>query len=240
MTSMASVHARTDGPIVTQLDVLLVDDHALIGQSLTVVLRAAGLTVERCTDVSGAGILEVAARSLPSVVLLDLDVGGELGTTLPLIPQLCTTSRVLMLTGVSDRVRLAECLEAGAVGIIDKRDPFEQLVGAIHETVVGGVVLPAAHRHELLSELRRERQARTERLRPFTALTRREQEVLAAMLDGLLAERIAQRDVVSLTTVRSQIRAILLKLGVNSQLEAVARARRAGWTPPMTGGFPQS
>jgi two-component system, NarL family, nitrate/nitrite response regulator NarL len=239
VTSTVSVPARTNDPIVAQLDVLLVDDHALIGQSLTVVLRAAGLSVDRCTDLTRTGIVEAAHLSRPAVLLLDLDVGGELGTTLPLIPQLCTTSRVLMLTGVSDRVRLAECLEAGAIGIIDKRDPFEQLVCAIHEAVVRGVVVPAAHRHELLAELRCERQARTERLRPFANLTRREQEVLAALLDGLLAERIAQRDVVSLTTVRSQIRAILQKLGVNSQLEAVARARHAGWKPSAV-GFPQS
>ena len=50
---------------------------------------------------------------------------------------------------------------------------------------------------------------------------------------GESAETIAEQVVVSLTTVRSQIRAILLKLGVNSQLAAVALAREAGW-PPRT------
>jgi DNA-binding NarL/FixJ family response regulator len=233
--------ALEDTPRVLRLDVLIVDDHALIGQSLAVVLQAARLHVELCTEVTEGGILEAARRSQPAVVLLDLDVGGELGTTLPLIPRLrSASSRVLMLTGVSDRSRLAECVEAGAVGIIHKRDPFERLVAAIRRAVEGGAVLPPAERQELLAELRLERQSRSERLRPFDDLTRREGEVLAALLDGLSAERIAQRDVVSLTTVRSQIRAILVKLGVNSQLEAVARARRAGWSLAGTVGFPQS
>lgn len=46
---------------------------------------------------------------------------------------------------------------------------------------------------------------------------------------GLAVERIAAESFVSGTTVRTQVRSILLKLGVNSQLEAVALAARAGW-----------
>jgi DNA-binding NarL/FixJ family response regulator len=54
--------------------------------------------------------------------------------------------------------------------------------------------------------------------------------VLAGLYDGLAADAIAERDYVSLPTVRSQIRGILQKLGVNSQLAAVASARNAGWS----------
>ena len=57
----------------------------------------------------------------------------------------------------------------------------------------------------------------------------RECEVLAALIDGLSAEEIAETQYVALTTVRSQIRAVLQKLGVRSQLAAVAQANRVGW-----------
>jgi DNA-binding NarL/FixJ family response regulator len=60
--------------------------------------------------------------------------------------------------------------------------------------------------------------------------------VLAGLLAGEPAEAIAHRSYVSLATVRSQIRAILLKLGVNSQLAAVAMAREAGWSPDEGAG----
>ncbi len=75
------------------------------------------------------------------------------------------------------------------------------------------------------------RRADDERLAPFRALSPREQAVLAGLLAGDSAETIAHRSYVSLATVRSQIRAVLLKLGVNSQLAAVALAREAGWEP---------
>jgi DNA-binding NarL/FixJ family response regulator len=64
-------------------------------------------------------------------------------------------------------------------------------------------------------------------------LTSREQRVLAGLVDGLSAEQIAEEHFVALTTVRSQIRSILQKLGVRSQLAAVAMANRSGWTPPV-------
>lgn len=55
--------------------------------------------------------------------------------------------------------------------------------------------------------------------------------MLASLVDGLSAEEIAEEHFVALTTIRSQIRGILQKLGVRSQLAAVAMANRACWTP---------
>ncbi len=70
---------------------------------------------------------------------------------------------------------------------------------------------------------------RGSRLELFARLTEREQFVLSELMEGHGAEDIAKAAFVSISTVRSQIKAILQKLGVNSQLAAVAMARRAGW-----------
>ena len=64
---------------------------------------------------------------------------------------------------------------------------------------------------------------------PFDRLTSREQQVLHALADGRSVACIAEDWFVSEATVRSQVRGVLLKLGVSSQLEAVARATKAGW-----------
>jgi DNA-binding NarL/FixJ family response regulator len=53
--------------------------------------------------------------------------------------------------------------------------------------------------------------------------------VLAALVEGECAADIASRATLSEATVRSHIRSVLAKLGVGSQLQAVARVRRAGW-----------
>lgn len=75
-------------------------------------------------------------------------------------------------------------------------------------------------------------------LAPFRRLSPSEQGVLAAMVDGKAAEVIAAERFVSLTTVRAQIRAVLRKLDVHSQLGAVAMARRAGWPRGHLGQLP--
>jgi two-component system, NarL family, nitrate/nitrite response regulator NarL len=66
----------------------------------------------------------------------------------------------------------------------------------------------------------------------FDRLTPREEEVLLALMSGAKARDICLQSFVSMPTVRSQIRAILTKLGVTSQLAAVALAYQSGWSGP--------
>ena len=217
--------------------VLIIEDHELLAQSLVFALRAEGVDADTLKPETTDQILKVAEERRPTVVLLDLELGGEIGDSIPLIGPLEELgAQVMMVTGVTNRVRLAECLEAGATGLIDKSTPFDQLVEAVREVAELGNLIPQQQRHELMSELRRQRAADRERLEPFERLTSREEQVLAGLMDGKSAEKIAEESFVSLATVRSQIRAILLKLDVNSQLGAVALARRNGWTAPISDG----
>jgi two-component system, NarL family, nitrate/nitrite response regulator NarL len=66
----------------------------------------------------------------------------------------------------------------------------------------------------------------------FDRLTPREEEVLSALMRGAKARDICTQSFVSMPTVRSQIRSILSKLGVTSQLAAVALAYQSGWSGP--------
>jgi DNA-binding NarL/FixJ family response regulator len=215
--------------------VLIIEDHELLAQSLSYALQAEGVRTNTIKPESAEQILDAAASFEPGVVLLDLELGGDIGDSIPLIEPLGKLgAQVMMVTGVSDRRRLAECLEAGATGLINKSTPFDQLVQAVQEVVELGTLVPPSQRHELLAELRRQRTADCERRAPFERLTPREQHVLHALIEGMAAEKIAEDSFVSLATVRSQIRAILLKLDVNSQLAAVAFARHAGWEPDVS------
>ena len=67
---------------------------------------------------------------------------------------------------------------------------------------------------------------------PFERLTPREREVLAHLCQGHRAARIARLESVALSTIRAHIRSVLQKLGVNSQLQAVALAWRYGVVVP--------
>lgn len=218
-------------PVTDGAPVLIVEDHQLLAQSLEFALRAQGMAAQRVSGVGRSEVLSAVAELRPGLVLLDLDLGEESG--LALIEPLRTGGAdVLMLTGVTDRIRLAECIEAGAIGIVAKQQPLEQLVAAIVEMVDGRPPLTRAQRDGLLAELLRHRADERRRLAPFERLTHTEQAVLAALVEGHAAEAIAADRYVTIATVRSQIRGILRQLGVNSQLEAVAAARHAGWAGP--------
>ena len=211
---------------------LIVEDHQLLAGTLALALRQQGLDVHRAAEPSAEAVVELARGLLPVLVLLDLDLGPPLGDGMDLIgPLTGVGARVVVVTGVTDRARLGACIEAGATGVLSKADGFECLVGAVQRAVEGRPVLPEHERQALLAEAQSRRRVDHERLAPFERLSPREQAVLAGLMAGDSAETIAQRSYVSLATVRSQIRGILLKLGVKSQLAAVAMAREAGWPP---------
>jgi two-component system nitrate/nitrite response regulator NarL len=209
--------------------VLVVEDHTLLAQSVTVALTIEGFEVFRPEHLDADAILAAAVAHRPGVVLLDLSLEDAV-SALPLIPPLRDLgAAVVVVTGVTDRVRLAECVEAGALGIVGKHESFEALIAAVSEAAQLRALLSTGQREELLRELRHHRADTTRRLEPFGRLTRREREVLRALVDGQSAEVIAKQSFVSVATVRSQIRSVLSKLGVNSQLAAVALATRGRW-----------
>lgn len=213
--------------------ILIVEDHELMAESLQFALRADGFEVEISADKQADAIIKSADRFRPGVVLLDLDLGPGIGSAVPLIrPLRDLGASVVMVTGEGNRARLGECIEAGALGIVPKSAPFEHLVESVKEASALGSLLTKAERDDLLAEMRRQHAEDEKRLAAFKRLTKREQRVLAGLCDGKSADTIASESYVSLATVRSQIHTLLQKLGVNSQIAAVAAARRARWEPP--------
>jgi DNA-binding NarL/FixJ family response regulator len=212
--------------------VLIVEDHDLLGQSVALALRADGLVVHRAEELDPSAVIAAVEQFGPDIVLLDLQLGESGESGLPLIGPFNERGvSVIVVTGVTDRRRLGECMEAGAFGIVNKTDPFDRLIEAVHNVAAMREIMPPEERDALLAETRRQRAEEAKRLQDFRRLTRREQEILAALMDGKSAEAIAQEWVVSLATVRSQIRSVLTKLGAHSQLAAVALAREARWSP---------
>ena len=210
--------------------VLIVEDHDLLAGTLALALRQQGMAVEAVAGPTPTAVVAVARAMAPVLVLLDLELGPALGSGLDLVrPLIDVGARVVMMTGVVDRPRLAACIEAGALGICSKVAGFAGLIDAVRRAVAGESLLTDDRRQDLLSALEAHRKAEQDRLAPFAGLTPREEAVLARLVAGEAAETIASRTYVSLATVRSHIRSILLKLGTNSQLAAVAMARNADW-----------
>lgn len=211
---------------------VIVEDHALIARVLAETLRTGGVEVVVAVPTDPDRLLEFVEDAAPDLVLHDLDLGTA-GDGTVLVRRLTAAGhRVLMVTGVTDPVRRGRCLEAGAIGIVDKACSFDDLVAAIERVLDGRPPMDPRVREEYLAALRQHREEQRQRLDPFAQLTRREAEVLGELVAGHSVTDIATTFTVSVTTVRSHVRAVLSKLGVRSQLAAVGMARDCGWRPP--------
>jgi DNA-binding NarL/FixJ family response regulator len=207
--------------------VLIIDDHDLVATSLAMSLRSVGLQARRHTARSRRDILIAAAMLRPGIVLLDLDLGREPDGTVidgtALIDEFCSAGwRVLVLSGTSDEARIGKALAAGAVASIPKSAALPVLVTAVRRIAQGVEVMHPERRQQYIEAHRRQQERARALGRRLASLTDRERAILDHLARGRRAQAIADESRVSLATVRTQIRAVLAKLGVGSQLEAVS------------------
>ncbi len=231
-TADVHVHVDVDVDLAPSPDgprLLLVDDHRLLVDTLHFSLHQAGFAVSVAPCGTFDEVLVEVAAVRPTLVVLDLDLQGA-GYGYDLIgPIRELGADVLVLTGTTDRLELARCLEAGALGIASKAHGFAGVLDQVRRAAEGQPVTPITERTQLLADLSAHRRAAERRRAPFEALSGRERDVLRQIVEGKPAAAIAKDSYVSLATVRTQIRSVLLKLDVSSQLAAAAMARQNGW-----------
>lgn len=216
--------------------VLVLEDHAVFAESIELALQLEGYDANRLplpADHRGApALLSSVARLRPRVVLLDLDLGsfGD-GATL-IHPMACAGANVVVVTAATDRPRWGECMRQGARKVLTKTQSLNEILGVVRRIHEGLPVVSAAEREALLRCWEEHRLDVEDQRRRLSRLTRREQEVLTQLQLGHSVREIARESVVSEATVRTQVKAILAKLEVPSQLAAVGLANAAGWRLP--------
>jgi DNA-binding NarL/FixJ family response regulator len=208
-------------------EVLIVDDHSLVAGALAMAMRARGIPAAAVLPGEFAARVDEPAPP-GGLVLLDLDLGPGLDGV-QLVPRLRRAGwRVLLVTASLDETRVATAVAAGALGQVAKSAPFDELVSAAIRAVEGRPLLTDDERARL-QEIARTAAA-NDRVagERWDRLTPRERQIVERIADGRRPAAIAEEFVVSVATVRTQIRSILGKLEVTSQLEvaALARARR--------------
>jgi DNA-binding NarL/FixJ family response regulator len=236
MTEMAGVARGVDGDSVEGYSVLIVDDHELFSTSLRLALRMHGLDAHQIAPVKGVeDILARARQRRVGLVVLDLDLGpdgaGGWVSGVDLVGALRQDGwKVLVVSGRVDQPWVAAAIAAGAIGSVPKSRSFEILLETVLAAASGQPVMADAERDGWLAQHRDVEARDRELARKLGRLSTREREILELLAAGHRAGEIAERSVVSLSTVRTQIRAILAKLQVNSQIEAAAMVRQTPWS----------
>ena len=203
----------------TVIRILIIDDHKIIREGLRDLIESGGRMIVVGEAGGCADGLEVALKTKPDVVLLDLDLATESGLTL--IPQLLAADKntnILILTGIRDVEKRDQAMELGAKGIVLKEEGANELLNAIEKISTTGEYWLEPGAYKRLLEKRKpqpEAPPDPEGLRIAT-LTEREREIIALVGEGLENKQIADRlrPAVAEATVRNNLSAIYDKLGI--------------------------
>lgn len=217
--------------------VVLVDDHSLFAESLEMALRLEGYDAHRLAllrpDGSKPSLASEIPKLRPRVLLLDLELGPHGDGTELIRPMSDLGIAVVVLTGSTDRARWGAAISHGAKRVVSKLAPLHEVVGTVRRIFDGLPVMSRAEREELLEHWREEESVLREAHERLSRLTPREAEVLGCLMSGRQVSDIAKDRFVSESTIRTQVKSVLAKLQVGSQLTAVGLAHRAGWRPPQ-------
>jgi two-component system, NarL family, nitrate/nitrite response regulator NarL len=230
-----SVGPESSAPTVDKR-IAIVEDHQLLAESLSHALTLHGYDVRQISvpDRGGASATFVTqiTRARPRVVLLDLDLGG-FGDAVPLIEAIVRARcHVVVLTGDTQRARWGEAIFRGARVVLSKSDPLNAIISAVRRVNDGLPVLSTEEREEMVARWRNETAETAGTRAKLASLTAREATVLGQLMTGMAVRDIAVDSMLAEATVRSQVRSLLSKLEVSSQVAAIGLAYSVGWAPP--------
>ncbi len=205
--------------------VLLVDDQELVRVGLRRILHPdEGFEVVReCRD--GAEVIEAVDSSTPDVVVMDIrmkEMDGVEATRK--LREQSDTPPVLVLTTFDDDELLSGALRAGAAGFQLKDAPAEDIIRATREVAKGGAWLDPSVTERVLDTYRSATSPSQNEDARIEDLTSRELDVLRLMASGATNAEIADRLVISETTVKTHVNHILTKLDLRDRSAAIVLA----------------
>jgi DNA-binding NarL/FixJ family response regulator len=210
---------------VTEISVLVVDDHAIFADALQARLsREADLNPVAVAYSVGEGRSQLA-RVKPAVAVLDLTLADGTGLELAgYIRDNSPSTRVVILSAAEPNHSVLEALRLGVRAWLPKTIDTAHLVQVVRGVHAGEAWFAPALLGRVLTDLLAPPPD------PLAVLTSREREVLRRMVAGLNRADIANELRVSVNTVRSHTQNLMAKLDAHSVLEAVSIALRNGMT----------
>ncbi|MEJ1930915.1 response regulator transcription factor [Nostoc sp. NIES-2111] len=159
-------------------------------------------------------------KAKPDIILMDIGLPHIPGTEgVRLVKATHPEIEVLMFTVFEEEEHIFEAIRNGASGYLLKQTPPAEILEAVRELSRGGAPMTPSIARRVLTNFRQP----GARILPDYDLTPRERDILQALVDGLSYKKIAERYVVSISTVQTHICHIYHKLHVNSRAEAVAK-----------------
>jgi DNA-binding NarL/FixJ family response regulator len=214
------------------MKILVVDDHSLITDALSVLFLDLDPEAEVITTRTAESALQLQQQhSDLDLVVLDLGLPGVSGTSLleAMVAQ-APEMKILVLSGQQDQRNVMRVLQLGAAGFVPKSMASETLLSAVKFVLSGGVYIPAdlleeVNRSGMFAAPDRQRDAAPSRVE----LTERQEQVLQLLARGAPIKIICRELGLSEGTVKTHVTAIYRAFNASNRTEALLAARRHGY-----------
>lgn len=216
-----------------QISVLLVDDHALVRETLANWLRAAG-DVSVVAEVGSADeAVAEAIRHKPDVVVTDIDMPGLLVfDAIRTIKSRCPRTRVLVLSAFWHDRYIEEALSVEAAGYVTKGEGPDVVTKAIRLAAGGGTYFSPEVQSRIIVDSDGVRLSKPQATTRASTLTPRELEVLRYIAKGLSKREIAEIMHLSVKTVDNHSTSLMNRLNIHDRVELARYAIREGLAEP--------
>jgi DNA-binding NarL/FixJ family response regulator len=213
--------------------VVVADDQRIVREGLSLILGLLPDVELVGTAEDGERAVELVARTLPEVVLMDLRMPSTDGVEATRrIRADHPDVNVIVLTTYADDESVFAALRAGARGYLTKDAASDEIAAAIARVAAGEAMLDPGVQRRLLDRLDDPTLTAVPTAQRPAGLTEREMEVLTLIASGLSNAEIATRLVVTEATVKTHVNRLFAKTGVRDRAQAVAYAYRAGLVHP--------
>jgi DNA-binding NarL/FixJ family response regulator len=201
--------------------VVIADDHRVVRVGLEQLLQTFDDVEFLGAGDGGEEAVTLCGQHHPDVLLLDLSMPDLDGIEVTKrLRDVSPDTKVVVFTSFSDRERIVQALDAGAVGYLLKDAEPDELHAAVQAAARGEAPLTPRAAAALLAH-RRDRPTEIE-------LTPREREVLGLVVDGLANKQIARRMGISEKTVKGHLTNLFQRIGVADRTQAALWAERTG------------
>lgn len=212
---------------MSQINVMLVDDHAVVRMGFKMLLESDTEIKVVAEAESGEIAITRYMECKPDVVVMDITMPGIGG--LEAIERILakeSNARILVLSAHEDSVHPKRVLNAGAMGYLTKRSAAEELIKAIRTVATGKKYLEASVAQQMaIQQLSGDQN-------PVDVLSAREFEVFMALAKGKTTNEIAETLFLSPRTVGTHLYNIKQKLNANNSAEIALIAMRSGLIDP--------
>lgn len=212
-----------------KIRILVVDDEGLVRQGFVAILNLQPDVEVVGEAVDGIQAVQLAPKTRPDVILLDLLMPNQDGlATIPKLQEVVPNARILVLTGFAESEKVYQAIKSGALGFLLKDATRVQLMQAIRDVASGQASIQPSTAMKVIQEIDHPSQL----LYTVDPLTPRELETLRLIARGLSNQEIAGTLFVHERTVAKYVSSILEKLQLANRTQAALYAINKGLTEP--------